>query len=195
LQLGVAYNLVETFALEARGGYALSRQNGLAQRVAVSLLRIPPDRFEQTDDFAGLWEMKSNAVFGLRWAPIYGKTSLMSELPVHFQAYVWGGGGAGLFDRRSIVFCASVIDETRGECADWRTQLDRVRPVVSAAAGVRFFTHSGGALKAEVRDYAFGDEYLRDIDRLVAESGGETGTVTRGIAHLVFFELGYAFIF
>ena len=69
-------------------------------------------------------------------------------------------------------------------------------PVVSGALGIRFFTTQQGSLRFEVRDYAFQDSYLVNIDRTVAEAGGTTGEPARaGITHLVLFDVGYAFIF
>ncbi len=37
--------------------------------------------------------MGVNGSIGARWQPIYGKINLIAELPVHFQLYLWAGGG------------------------------------------------------------------------------------------------------
>ena len=56
---------------------------------------------------------------GARWSPFYGKISLMAELPVHFQTYVWLGGGAAALHRESIVYCKGVVSQKDGTCSDW----------------------------------------------------------------------------
>jgi outer membrane beta-barrel protein len=212
--LGLAYNLSETLALELRGGYAISRHTGLARQVAEHLLQRPPNReVAVTDDLTNLWEMKGNGALGVRWAPIYGKISLMAELPVHFQTYLWAGGGAGNFFRESVVYCQRVGDRASGICGNVTTdangdrilepgtsaylQESKVTWLATAALGFRFFTHPKGALRTEVRSYHFPDSYLVDINRATAEAGGTTGEPARdpGITNLVLFDLGYSFIF
>ncbi len=49
--------------------------------------------------------MSADAVVGLRWQPIYGKVGVFAEIPIHFQAYIFAGAGAGLFNRTSVVLC------------------------------------------------------------------------------------------
>ena len=195
--LGGAYNFSETLAGELRLGYAYSRHTGLARDVSEQLLqRNPASELKVTDDLAGLWEMNANALMGLRWQPLYGKISLLAEIPVHFQAYLWLGGGAGTFSRTSIVYCQGGANRAQGTCEDWLKDF-AVKPVASAALGFRFFTHQKGAIKAEVRNYLFPDSYLEDIDRSVAERGGQTGTpaASPGVTPLWMVDLGYAFFF
>jgi len=197
LSAAATYNLSDLWALELRGGYAIARHTGLANQVAQDFLRLDPNRrMRITDDLSALWEMRANGAFGVRWAPIYGKISLLSELPIHFQAYLWAGGGLGQFRRESIVYCRQVLDRDAGTCADWLTQ-DKVKPLASFALGMRLFTGQHGSIKLELRNYLFPDSYLAFIDRLAAESGQATGTAASspGLIHLVTFELGYAFIF
>ncbi|MGA9524335.1 MAG: outer membrane beta-barrel domain-containing protein [Myxococcaceae bacterium] len=196
--LGVAYNVSNTLAFELRGGYAMARHTALADDLSREVLREDPNKGINniTDDLSGLWEMQGNAAVGVRWAPVYGKIGLLSELPVHFQFYVWGGGGAGNFRRESIVYCEDVASRTEGACASWKTD-ERVTWLASAAVGFRFFTHQGGGLRLEVRDYAFPDEYREKINRSDAEAGRDTGTLAKspGLTNLVLFDLGYSFIF
>src|SRR6476661_1064839 len=98
--LGVAYNVSDTLAFELRGGYALSRHTGLATQVSQQLLqRNPANEVKVTDDLANLWEMNANGILGVRWQPLYGKLSLLADLAVHFQTYLWVGGGFGTFHR------------------------------------------------------------------------------------------------
>ena len=195
--LGVGYNFSNTFAGEIRGGYAYSRQTGLARQVAAELLRADPSQQKQIrDDFGSLWQMEANAIAGIRWAPIYGKISLMAEVPVHFQTYLWAGAGGGTFHRQSLVMCLQVANRSEGTCADYY-QEDKLAPILSGALGFRFFTHRGGGLKLEVRSWMFPDSYRVKIDRLVAETGVVNGSAAGnpGLMNLVFFDLGYSFLF
>lgn len=192
-----ALNISETWALDGRASFGFTRQTGLAREVADRFLaRDPSQGLQIAEDLADLWEMKGNAVLGARWSPVYGKISLMSELPVHFQAYLSAGGGVGMLYRQSLVYCreAQRSDGT-ATCGNW-LQENRVSWLGSGAFGMRFFTHQGGAVKFEIRDYMFPDQYRTRIDRLVAEQGGDTGEQAKaGFTHLVMLELGYTFIF
>jgi len=194
----LAFNVAESFAIEVRATYALTRHTGLAENVSRRFLsRDPTVGLRAVDDLANLWEMRWNALGGLRWAPIYGKLSLVSELPVHYQAYVWAGGGIAGLHRQSLVYCLDVTSREQGTCNAWLTE-DRTSPLVSAAIGLRFFVGSQGALKLELRDCAFRDAYRVNIDRLDAESGlRDSGTLSTsaGMTHVVSFELAYAFVF
>lgn len=197
LAVSAAYNASEAFAVELRAGYAITRHTGVASQVARDFLRLDPGRrMRITDDLSALWEMRANGAIGIRWAPIYGKISLLSELPVHFQAYLWGGGGLGQFHRQSVVYCKQVLDRDAGACSDWLSE-NKVRPLASFAFGMRYFIGQHGSIKMELRNYLFPDSYLTSIDRIAAERGEATGTPASspGLINLVTFELGYAFIF
>lgn len=198
--LGFAWNVSDTLAFEVRGGYALSRHTGLANQVSEHVMQRNPNPPRSdlvlVSDLSGLWEMNANGIVGVRWAPLYGKISLMAELPVHFQAYLSAGAGAGTFHRESIVYCTTVPDRATGTCDSLKTD-DRVGALGTGALGFRFFTHQGGGIKVEIRDYIYQDDFLVDINRVDAESGRETGTPSTnpGLINLVMVDLGYSFIF
>lgn len=200
LNVAGAFNLTETLAVDVRASYALSRQTGYARGVGNKLVRrdplSPTGGLQIVDDLANLWELRANAMGGLRWAPVYGKISLMAETPVHFQAYGWLGGGMGAFHRQSVVYCLSVVERESGTCGEWLTE-DRASPLGAAAVGVRFFSSKGGSVMLEVRDFVFPDAYRVEIDRVAAESGdASSGTLARaGLMQLFVFNLGYSFIF
>jgi outer membrane beta-barrel protein len=200
LSAAASVNLTETFGIEARAGYALSRHTGYARSVGIKLTRRDPlsatGGLKLVDDLANLWEMRANVVGGIRWAPVYGKLSVMAETPVHFQAYAWLGGGMGAFHRQSVVYCLSVTSREDGTCGEWLSE-SRAAPLGSAAVGVRFFAGKTGSVKLELRDYAFLDSYRVSIDRAVAESGdSSSGSAARaGLTHLFMVDLGYTFIF
>jgi outer membrane beta-barrel protein len=206
----VAYNFSDTFGAELRGGYAYSRHTGLANQVAEHLLQRDPQReVPVTDDLSNLWEMKLNAILGARWAPIYGKISLLSEVPVHFQTYLWAGLGGGTFHRESVVMCLQVESRTDGRCAKF-VQDDKMAVIFSGALGFRFFTHQNGGIKLEVRSWMFPDSYRQNLDRREVEKGtlsacregeqiegplSECRPVGAGLTNLVLFDLGYSFLF
>lgn len=206
--VGVAYNILDTLALEARAGYALSRHTGLARSLSESFL----DREDKkiTDELEDMWQMGAHGVVGVRWAPIYGKLSLFGEASAHFQAYLWAGGGVASLRRESIIQCTQVVDRAQGICDNrtdpsdpstatqsyWRTEA-RVAPIVSAAVGFRFFVTQRHALRLELRDWVFTDQYRVNLVREDWEAGLVTGDLAKnpGFTHLVQFDLGYSFFF
>jgi outer membrane beta-barrel protein len=208
--VGLAYNLFESLAIEGRAGYALSRHTGLAHSVAEQYLSERSAQSQGVDELSDLWEMGAHAAGGLRWAPVYGKLSLLAEVPVHFQSYLWLGGGMARFTQESLVACTNVVNRERGICDNrtneedrgsateryWATD-SRVAPVVSAAFGLRFFVGNHHGVKLELRDWAFRDRYRVDLLRADYEAGRETGTFapSPGITHIVQFDLGYTFLF
>jgi outer membrane beta-barrel protein len=197
LAVSAAYNLADAWAIELRAGYSLSGHTATADQIGRNFLELDPaQRLRTTDDLSGLWELKGNGLLGVRWAPIYGKLSLFSEVPLHFQAYLWAGGGAGQLHRESVVYCRQVTSRDAGACSDWLKE-NAIRALGSAAVGFRFFTSHSGLIKFELRDYIFRDSFLTSIDRMVAERGEPTGTPASspGFTNLFTFELGYAFIF
>lgn len=208
LDVGLAYNLFNTLAVEARAGYALSRHTGLARSISESFL----DRQDKkiTDELEDLWQMNLHGVAGVRWAPIYGKLSLLADVPAHFQAYLWAGGGLGSFKRQSIIQCSHVVDRQQGVCDNrtdlgdrssatesyWETET-RVAPVVSGALGFRFFIKDKHGVRFELRDWVFQDAYRVGLSREDWEAGRQSGTPAKnpGLTHLVQFDLGYTFSF
>lgn len=80
----VAYHLADSFAIEARGGYAFAsiKQGALrfVRQETDSLIKNPP-------------EFKYHADLDLLWAPIYGKISLFGDSILHFDTYVTAGPG------------------------------------------------------------------------------------------------------
>jgi outer membrane beta-barrel protein len=198
LSLGVAWDPWSSIAFEARATYAFSHHTGLADQVGTELVQRDPTEgdLSRVDDLADLWELRGALIAGVRWAPIYGKLALFSETPLHFQAYLFAGAGAGLLHRESVVYCQQVLSREQGTCGDY-LQEDRGAPMVSAALGMRFFASRSGSVVFEVRGYAFKDRFRVNVDRTVAESGGATGNLagSPGYTNIVTLDLGYAFSF
>ncbi|MBS1152070.1 MAG: hypothetical protein H6Q89_3768 [Myxococcaceae bacterium] len=207
--VSAGYNFLDSLALELRVGYAYSSHTGLATDIADKFFRLTKTSVPTATDLSDLWEMKFNAVVGLRWQPIYGKLGLMAELPVHFQFYLWVGGGVAMLDRQSVVVCnreGPVVNESTGrtetKCLDYLKD-SKVGPLVSLALGFRFFITNNHVIRLEIRDWSWLDTYLEGADRVNALTGsfspgdGNLGgrQVSPGITNLVQFDLGYTFIF
>lgn len=188
LNLSVAVNPKDWFGLELRGGYALSRHTSLADQIQTDF--FANNTISKANDAADLWELTAHGVIGARFQPIYGKINLMSELPVHFQFYLWVGGGAGYLKRESMVLCAERVSAR--ECGAFLTE-NKVSPLVSVALGFRFFLLQQHSIKIEVRDWSYLDSYQVNVDRATGTGGMESPNA--GITNLVQFDLGYAFIF
>lgn len=206
LNLAVGINVADWLAFELRGGYAISRHTSLADDVASKF--FANTSISKIKDLADLWQMAHNAVLGVRFQPIYGKLNLTAEVPVHFQLYVWVGGGAGLFKRESLVICGN---HSGSDCGDnyFVQGLSAgdiggaIKPVVSLALGFRFFIANHHAIKLEARDWSYLDSYYEGIDRAtlvgsdeaaIQRAGGQLSP-NAGITNLVQFDLGYSFIF
>jgi outer membrane beta-barrel protein len=211
--LSAGYNFMDSLALELRVGYALSGHTGLANDIQDKFFVQPKTAIVSASDLTDLWEMKFNAVVGLRWQPIYGKLGLMAELPIHFQAYLWVGGGVAMLDRQSVVICnregmVQNPDTGRNElrCLDYLRD-SKVGPLVSLALGFRFFLTDNHVVRFEIRDWSWLDSFVTCADRAAALTpSNPTGNVTTaacpngneehsGITNLVQFDLGYTFIF
>jgi outer membrane beta-barrel protein len=193
--LSLAHNFNDWLALELRGGYAYSRHTDLADQIQADF--AANSSISKASDLADLWEMTGNGALGLRFQPIYGKINLVSDLPIHFQLYVWAGGGAAMLKRESLVLCAT--GQGSRDCSGYLKQ-NSIAPVVSAALGFRFFLGSNHhSLKLEIRDWSYFDSYYVKVDRAAASAEDPTagGELRRnaGITNLAQIDLGYSFIF
>lgn len=188
LNLSVAVNPVDWFGVELRGGYAISRHTSLADQIQTDF--FANNTISKANDAADLWELTAHGVIGARFQPFYGKINLMSELPIHFQFYLWAGGGVGLLKRESMVLCAQRTSAR--ECGAFQVD-NKVSPLVSVALGFRFFIAQQHGIKIEVRDWSYLDSFLINVDRATGTGGTESPNA--GITNLVQFDLGYSFIF
>jgi outer membrane beta-barrel protein len=198
LGVGIAYDFGDSFALEVRAAWGLTGHTGLAEQVQQELIQRDPSQGDLAlvDEMSDLWELRGTALAGIRWAPIYGKIALFAETPLHFQTYLWAGGGVGVLHRESLVYCREIRSRVQGTCGD-ALQEDRGAPVVSAALGFRFFAGSAGSALLEVRSYVFKDRFRVNVDRTVAEAGGTTGTASDspGLTQVLMVDLGWSFGF
>ncbi len=193
LNVSVGYNVAEWLGLELRAGYAISRQTSLADQVKQAFLTQM--NLPRINDFSDLWQMTANVVAGIRFQPIYGKMNLLAELPVHFQLYFWAGGGAGLFNRESLLIC---LQRSGSACGQYFTET-KVSPIVSLALGFRFFIVEKHAVRLEARTWSFLDSYFVNVDRANVSAANPTagGMASRdaGITTISQIDLGYSFVF
>lgn len=194
INLTVGYNFLESLAVEARLGYVISAHTSLANQIASDF--NSNGSIMTATDLSDLWQMTATGTLGVRWQPIYGKLSLMSELAVHFQFYVWLGGGAGYFHRESVVIC----NQKQGaDCVSYYSE-NAVKPIGAVAVGLRFLFLENHAIRIEVRDYAFPDSYLENVNRAAAlnpsnPTGNGNQVTNPGITNISVISLGYTYLF
>jgi outer membrane beta-barrel protein len=208
-ELAVAYNPLEWLGVELRGGYALSRNNALAAQVAAKTYQLTSTT---VDELSGTWGMGANGLLGVRFQPIYGKLNLWADLPVHFQIYLWVGGGLAALSRTSPMLCLypktssadpqqCVVTQggvTRVQWSAYLTQR-RLSPLVSLALGMRLFLAQHHALALEVRSWSYPDAYYLGVVRgAVSPTNPTVGgglAPNPGFTHLAQVELGYVVMF
>lgn len=206
--LSVAYNPLEWLAVEARGGYAVSFNNFVAEQSAVSVYHL---KAAQLNELTGTWGMGLNGVLGLRFQPVYGKLNLVADLPVHFQVYLWAGAGVASLSRTSPTLCLypntavndpqrCVVSDGNGTRVEWANYVSerRLSPLVSLALGLRLFIAQHHAVGLEVRSWSYTDAFYRGVNREQVSPATPTGggqLVTSGFTHLAQLDLGYVVMF
>jgi outer membrane beta-barrel protein len=199
LNLGVAYNLVDWLAFEVRGGYALGGHSSTADDIQQKFATRTSST--SINDLSDMWQLGAHGILGVRFQPIYGKFNLVAELPVHFQLYVWAGGGVGSFDRTSVVLCGART--TVGCQPNGYITQSALKPIFSAALGFRFFAAEHHAIKVEVRDWSFPDSYYEGVNGSLLTGGGEVAikaaggqaSTNAGLTNMVQVDFGYSYIF
>jgi outer membrane beta-barrel protein len=106
-----------------------------------------------------------------RIAPFYGKLNLASEIALHFQAFVLGGGGAALIRHESVNLC-SVPGASACPAGAFESS-GALRPVGQVGGGMRFYFGDRFSVRAEVRAFLYPATYVRGADLTVPGSGSE----------------------
>lgn len=186
-QLGLAYNLTEQWAIEGRGGFALSSLSSLAETVKEDDL-VEVQRF---DDFSDMWRIEWQALLMPRWTPIYGKINLVTEVPIHFQAYLTAGGGAVGLTKESVLY------RQAGQGLEQQT----TTWAAAAGGGLRFFLSDMFMLRLELLDLMHPDSYHKGLQKAALDgeqpgSDPKVGTLQEGeFTHALFFNLGASVVF
>ncbi len=208
-QLGLAYNFSETWALELRPGFAMGSLTDVGEQARDATYKEqnpwgPGFDSENVADYQDMWAVEWQALAMPRWTPIYGKLNLVTELPIHFQAYLTAGGGAVGLKRESVVYCQNGIatengSDRPGSCAAY---LDESKATWAAAVGggMRFFLSDLVLLRLELFDLVHPDEYRVDFRRRDAEREGpgtdpKAGKVETGLTNLLMFNVGASVVF
>ena len=198
-QLGLAYNLSENWAIEARPGFNTTSLSGIGETARDQIYaRGGGEAQSATDDFPDMWGMQWQALLMPRWTPIYGKLNLVTELPIHFQAYLTAGGGAVGLARESITYCQNGGAQL-GECAQYLEE-EKTTWLAAAGGGMRFFVSEMFTLRFELLDYIHPDEHRTGIllnaarDEAVG-SDPQQGTVESGLTHVLMFNIGASVLF
>jgi outer membrane beta-barrel protein len=179
--LGVSYHPNESLDL---GGEFLANRTALSQlalNVRGDLCGGRPDsncrpKTPPKDEFANDNQLRVAGFANARWAPIYGKFNLASELSVHFQSYILLGVGAGQVHRESVNLCS---DGGSTPCKNFQTA-DQVRPVGEVGGGFRFYLGQKVSLRTEVRAYLFPSSY-KELNDLTDPNSGNGKTYVAGI--------------
>jgi len=214
-QLGLAYNFSETWALELRPGFAISSITDVGEQARDKIQGIDPfgagERVKETDDFQDMWRMEWQALLMPRWTPIYGKLNLVTEVPIHFQAYLTAGGGAVGLKHESLVYCQNGVTPPEGDGAANRPaqcggdgsgylQDSKATWAAAAGGGLRFFLSDLVLLRLELFDMVYPDEYRVGFRRSEAEqeapgSEPKAGSVETGLTNVLMFNVGASVVF
>ncbi|MHB1846823.1 MAG: outer membrane beta-barrel domain-containing protein, partial [Deltaproteobacteria bacterium] len=224
-QLDIAYHLSEAWAIDLLVGYAFGgttdlqcqAQNPGATATGSQGCSGTHSIFKGTQvttqnssgsnrsfsDLPNLWILNGpNAELGLRWEPIYGKLSLLTELPIHFKWYLQAAAGVAQFSRTSVDFCATYDPNAaggQGDCAQnasgyetaYQTQYSWLG---SVATGLRFMFLGRGGLTLGLRDYLWGDSYATSF---TANQFGSTppAPTAHGVTSSLFADIGLGWTF
>ena len=183
--LGVSYHPVEWLDV---GGELLLNHGALSNLA----LNVRADLRARTatplkDEFANDNQMRAGGFGVVRFAPIYGKFDLASELKVHFQAFLLGGAGVASVHRESVNLCA---DSGTSACTNFQ-QSDATRGVGLAGAGFRFYFNQRFSLRTEVRGYFFSSSY-KEANNLTQPDSGNPHSYLAAIAT---FDAGFSVLF
>ncbi len=148
--------------------------DGLLNRAALSGLadqiraRLPPRQDPATgapnlaSELSNASQLRAGALAMARVAPIYGKVNLAGELPLHFQAFLTFGVGAGFLHHESVNLCA-VAGSAPCQTGQFQTS-DAVKPLLDFGGGMRFWIGRHASLEAQVRAHAYPDSYKERND-------------------------------
>lgn len=170
---------------DALGDFA--QLSGLSYAIRADLR--PRAKGTLKDEFANAGQLRFAAFGVARLAPIYGKFNLASEVSIHFQAYVLGGGGIGYLHHESVNLCATA---GTAQCADGQFQTSNAtKPMAELGGGFRFYLGERWSVRTEVRSLLFGDSYREQNDVTVPSSGNDRSY----LGLIVLFVAGVSVIF
>lgn len=190
----------EYFALDVLAGGGYGGLNSFANKIRDAAqgfggVSDPIDLGIVREDLEDAGALLATGQLGLRFTPVYGKLSLFSELPVHFNAYIVGGVGAALVQYNGILKCGDqgLNGKTCGEAADFFSE---TKPTLgfNFGAGFRFFVNETISARIEFRDIVFPDHWYKNPNADVNASPDDAPQEQSGITHLPMLMLGVGFL-
>ena len=172
LVLQQRYHPNEWLDLGVDGVFNRAALSGLADQIRA---KLPPRQDPATgapnlaSELSNATQLRAGALAMARVAPIYGKLNLAGELPVHFQAFLTFGVGAGLLRHESVNLCA-VAGSAPCQAGQFQTS-DALKPLLDFGGGLRFWIGRYASLEAQVREHAYPDSYKERNDLTNPASG------------------------
>lgn len=183
--LGLSYHPTEWLDLGVEGLFNHAALSNLTLNVRADLRAR--SAAQPKDEFANDNQMKAGGFGVVRFAPIYGKFDLASELKVHFQAFLVGGGGVISVHRESVNLCA---DPGTGACGNFQKS-DATHGAGVIGGGFRFYFNQRFSLRTELRGYFFSSSYKAQNNLTQPDSG----TPTSYLAGIATFNAGMSVLF
>ncbi|HUJ29595.1 MAG TPA: outer membrane beta-barrel domain-containing protein [Myxococcales bacterium] len=189
--LGISYHPNEWLDLGVEGLFNHTAPSNLTLNVRNAETQ-PRSAAEPKDEFANDNQMRAGGFGVVRFAPIYGKFDLASELKVHFQAFLLGGAGVIAVHRESVNLCAqsTTAAPTVASCTSFE-QSDATHGSGLIGGGFRFYFNQRFSLRAELRGYFFSSSYKAANNLTQPDSG----TPTSYIAAIATFNAGCSLLF
>ncbi len=213
-QLVLTYHLTENWAIDLIGGYAIggptdlqceaqnpSSGSNCGPNKGTSIFKNVGASPASKSDLPNLWVLSGpNLMAGIKWEPVYGKLSLLTELPVHFKWFLTVDGGAAQFGRTSVDICTQYQN---GDCgfnqgAGYYDTLYQQQWswLASAATGLRFIFLGRASFEAALRDYVWADSYLTNFTGQDSVNGTpKQATLASGLTNSIFADLGFTWTF
>ena len=158
--VALAYHFDEVFSAEAQISYSPDLGEGdlkgLTSKLLASAYNSPGSEvFQQPLDKVGL-----SALFGMGWAPFYGKINLVGEKVLNFDLY--GFAGIGMLSKKNFIATydpdGAALDPPDAVNLDPAAQANEVQVAPVIGIGQNYFLTQMLALKLDVRSAFYIDE-------------------------------------
>jgi len=182
--LNASYHLTNAIGIGLTGGYSpLHPETQLAQNVKTSLDQNNSTTLERLTFSYLQWF----AGFELKYAPIFGKFSMMNDTSLNYDIHLLAGAAM-----MGIAACsASNPDEAcaaTGETSEMDDSLAQLRPAGTIGAGFRIFLGDAYALNLQIRDHLYQRAQLSTDDN-------NNGASNADFSSNVYLSLGFSIFF
>jgi outer membrane beta-barrel protein len=151
-------------------------------------------------DLADAGALIGTGQIGVRFTPFYGKFSVASELPLHFNFYFNAGVGVAMVKYNGIIGCAADIPGGSTGCPgapdDPAAYFAETKPAIAGniGGGLRLYITKLVSARVEFRDVIFQDRYYSGLTLDKAASTRSTLASSPGITHVPLLMLGVGFL-